>query len=128
MKLTIKLTLNLTTGLLAMAMIVGGSAAAQAQSPDAIDNARSTVKALQQQQASGTTASKPAPGAPAPAVKPAVIPGAKPAVQAAKLREARRGEYAGGQYCICRRDRFVHTFKAFPGFRQRSCGRGGVGV
>jgi Tfp pilus assembly protein PilP len=84
--------MKLTTGILAMAMVVGGSwAAVAAQNPDAIDNARSTVKSLQQNQANPapkavgvSTASKPAPGAPAPAVKPAVIPGstvvaAKPA-------------------------------------------------
>ena len=73
--------MKLTTGIVAVAMMAG---VAFGQSPDAIDNARSTVKALQQQQASGTTAAKPAPGAPAPAVKAAVIPGAKPAVPAAK--------------------------------------------
>jgi len=78
-----KQTINLTTGILAMAMVVGGSAAtkAVAQAPDAIDNARSTAKSLQQQQAN--PAPKPAPGAPAPAVKPAAIPGSKP-VAAAK--------------------------------------------
>jgi len=47
-----KLTNQLTTGILATAVMVGGSwAAAAAQSPDAIDNARSTAKSLQQQQA-----------------------------------------------------------------------------
>jgi Tfp pilus assembly protein PilP len=81
-----KLTFNLTTGILAMAMVVGGSAAkAAAQKADAIDNARSTAKSLQQNPASpapkaatSTAATKPAPGAPAPAVKPAAIPGSKP--------------------------------------------------
>ena len=61
---------------------------AAAQNPDAIDNARSVAKSLQQKQANDSdaalnaagvpaanTASKPAPGAPAPAVKPAAIPG-----------------------------------------------------
>jgi len=78
-----KLTIQLTTGILAMAMMVGGSWAA-AQNPDAIDNARSTAKSLQQQQANpapkaaAVPATKPAPGAPAPAVKPAAIPGSKP--------------------------------------------------
>jgi Tfp pilus assembly protein PilP len=59
---------------------------AVAQNPDAIDNARSVAKSLQQKQANDTdaalnaagvpaTASKPEPGAPAPTVKPAVIPG-----------------------------------------------------
>jgi len=67
-----KLTIKLTTGILAMAitMTVGWSASTQAQSPDAIDNARSTAKSLQQQQANGSSAApataKPAPGAPAP--------------------------------------------------------------
>jgi len=66
--------MKLTIGILALAMTTGG---AWAQTPDAIDNARSAVKSLQQQEASGTTPAKPAPGAPAPAVKPAVIPGQK---------------------------------------------------
>jgi Tfp pilus assembly protein PilP len=77
--------MKLTNGILAMAMMVGGSwAAVAAQNPDAIDNARSTAKSLQQNQANPapkavalSTASKPAPGAPAPAVKPAVIPGSR---------------------------------------------------
>jgi hypothetical protein len=74
-----KLTTNLTTGILAVAMVVGGSSAmkAVAQTPDAIDNARSTAKSLQQTQANPAP-TKPAPGAPAPAVKPAAIPGSKP--------------------------------------------------
>ena len=65
-----------------MAMVVGGSVATKvvAQNSDAIDNARSTAKALQQKQAndpSPTPAAaavpakaKPAPGAPASAIKP----------------------------------------------------------
>jgi Tfp pilus assembly protein PilP len=67
--------------------------AAFAQNPDAIDNARSVAKSLQQKQANDTNAaldaagtpatSKPAPGSPAPAVKPAAIPGAKPVAVAA---------------------------------------------
>jgi len=76
------MTMKLTTGILAMAMVVGGSVATQvvAQNSDAIDNARSTAKALQQKQAndpSPTPAAaavpakaKPAPGAPASAIKP----------------------------------------------------------
>jgi Tfp pilus assembly protein PilP len=74
--------MKLTTGILAMAMMAG---AAWAQSPDAIDNARSTAKSLQQTQANPApktavvpAAAKPAPGAPAPAVKPAMV-AAKPA-------------------------------------------------
>src|SRR5712691_5483097 len=90
--MAMKLTIRLTTGILAMAMVVGGSAAttAVAQNADAIDNARSTAKSLQQKQDNAASkaagvpaAAKPAPGAPAPAVKPAAIPGSKP-VAAAK--------------------------------------------
>ena len=73
--------MKLTTGIVVVAMMAG---VALGQSPDAIDNARSTVKALQQQQASSATAVKPAPGAPAPAVKPVAISAAKPAAPAAK--------------------------------------------
>jgi hypothetical protein len=74
-----KLTIKLTTTILAVAMVVGGSSVmkAVAQTPDAIDNARSTAKSLQQTQANPAP-TKPAPGAPAPAVKPAAIPGSKP--------------------------------------------------
>ncbi|HTW58430.1 MAG TPA: AMIN domain-containing protein [Terriglobales bacterium] len=82
---------KLTTGILAVAFMAGGFAApkAAAQNPDAIDNARSIAKSLQQKQANDTNAAlgaagvpspaKPAPGAPAPAVKPAAIPGASQA-------------------------------------------------
>ena len=83
-----KTAMKLTTGILTMAMMVGGPAAMMAagQNPDAIDNARSVAKSLQQKQANDSNAAldaagvpaapaKPAPGAPAPAVKPAVIPG-----------------------------------------------------
>jgi len=82
--------MKLTRGILAIAitMMAGG---AWAQTPDAIDNARSTAKSLQQQQANGTNATgtasaKPAPGAPAPAVKPAAVPGTN--VAAAKTAPA----------------------------------------
>ncbi|HTS34243.1 MAG TPA: AMIN domain-containing protein [Candidatus Solibacter sp.] len=75
--------------ILAVALTAAG--AAFAQNTDAIDNARSIAKSLQQKQANDTNAaldaagvtqapSKPAPGAPAPAIKPAVIPSSKPAV------------------------------------------------
>ncbi|HYM78714.1 MAG TPA: AMIN domain-containing protein [Candidatus Dormibacteraeota bacterium] len=82
--------MKLTTGILAILLTVGGSAAPKlwGQNPDAIDNARSVAKSLQQKQANDSNAaldaagvpaapaaSKPEPGAPAPAVKPAVIPG-----------------------------------------------------
>jgi len=90
-----KTAMKLTTGILATALMVSGFAAtkAAAQNPDAIDNARSIAKSLQQKQANDTNAAldaagvpptdKPAPGAPAPAVKPAVIPGANPGTKAA---------------------------------------------
>lgn len=68
--------MKLTTGIVAMAMMVGG--AAVAQNPDAIDNARKTVKSLQQQQAA-----KPTPAAPAATVKPVALPGAKTAAKSA---------------------------------------------
>jgi len=79
--------MKLTTGILALVMMTG---AAWGQNPDAIDNTRSMAKSLQQIKTNETNAAlgtpgaaaepaKPAPGAPAPAVKPAVIPGAKPA-------------------------------------------------
>jgi hypothetical protein len=79
--------MKLTTGILAMAFTMTAGAAL-AQNTDAIDNARSVAKSLQQKQeidtnaaldAAGVPSSKPAPGAPAPAVKPAVIPASKPA-------------------------------------------------
>jgi hypothetical protein len=72
------MAMKLTIGILATAMMVGG---AWAQSPDAIDNARSTAKSLQQTQDNAVPVpakAKPAPGAPAPAVKPAAIPGSTP--------------------------------------------------
>jgi Tfp pilus assembly protein PilP len=94
--------MKLTTGILATAMMVSGAVATQAvaQNTDAIDNARSIAKSLQQKQANDTNAAldaagvpptaKPAPGAPAPAVKPAVIPGAKaaPVAQASTPKPA----------------------------------------
>jgi hypothetical protein len=82
-----KTAMKLTTGILATAMMVGGTAAlAAGQNPDAIDNARSVAKSLQAKQAIDSNAAldaagvppapaKPEPGAPAPAVRPAVIPG-----------------------------------------------------
>ncbi len=79
--------MKLTTGILAITLTMTAGAAS-AQNPDAIDNARSVAKSLQQKQeidtnaaldAAGVPSSKPAPGAPAPAVKPAVIPASKPA-------------------------------------------------
>ncbi len=84
--------MKLTTGILALAMMTGGSwAAVAAQNPDAIDNARSTAKSLQQKQPNAPNPAapakaKPAPGAPAPAVKPAAIPSSQPDA-AAKLAQ-----------------------------------------
>jgi Tfp pilus assembly protein PilP len=79
------MAMKLTTGILAITItMTAGSALtirAAAQNGDAIDNARSTVKAIEQKENTGTagaSTSKPAPGAPAPAVKPAVVPGAAP--------------------------------------------------
>jgi Tfp pilus assembly protein PilP len=63
MKMAIKLTFKVTTGILLTALLAG---AAWAQTPSA------------------PQAAKPLPGAPAPAVKPAVIPTSKPAAPAAK--------------------------------------------
>lgn len=96
--------MKLTTGILAMVMVTGCSWAA-AQNPDAIDNARSTVKSLQQTQANSNPApnaaapakAKPAPGAPAPAVKPAVIPASKPDA-AAKSASSAKPVSASGQH------------------------------
>lgn len=80
-----KTAMKLTTGILAISMMAG---AAWAQKPDAIDQARSEAKSLQQQQANGPAKSKPAPGAPAPAVKPAAIPGSKASAAPAKAAVA----------------------------------------
>jgi Tfp pilus assembly protein PilP len=85
--------MKLITGILAVAVMTG---AAWGQNPDAIDNARSVAKSLQQiktnqsnaaLEAAGVPAQqadKPVAGLPAPAVKVATIPGAKPAQAAAK--------------------------------------------
>jgi Tfp pilus assembly protein PilP len=91
--------MKLTTGILAVAMMTG---AAWGQNPNAVVNTGSTAKSLPQTQtkANGTGAvlvatgavppsAKPAPGAPAPAVKPATIPGAKPASGAAPAQAAK---------------------------------------
>jgi hypothetical protein len=87
--------MKLTTVIVAMATMVGG---AWGQNPDAIDNARSVAKTLQQQQASDAKvpAAKPAPGAPAPAVKPAAIPGQKTA-SAAKAAPAKPAKAAAAK-------------------------------
>jgi Tfp pilus assembly protein PilP len=81
--------MKLTTAILVAVMMTG---AAWGQNPDAIDNARSVAKSLQQiktnesnaaLEASSGVPAKPAAGAPAPAVKPAIIPGAQTADSAA---------------------------------------------
>jgi Tfp pilus assembly protein PilP len=85
--------MKLTTGILAVVMMTG---AAWGQNPAATDNTRSSAKSLQTKTngavlvatANPAPAAKPAPGAPAPAVKPAVIPGAKPAAAAAPAQAA----------------------------------------
>jgi Tfp pilus assembly protein PilP len=85
--------MKLTTGILAVTITMTAGAMlatkAAAQNTDAIDNARSVAKSLQQKQTVDSNAAldaagvgqsaKPAPGAPAPAVKPAVIPSSHPA-------------------------------------------------
>ncbi len=108
--------MKLTTGILAITLTMASGAAlvsrAAAQNTDAIDNARSVAKSLQQKQTNDSNAAlnaagvgqpsqpsassqpaaqpaaKPAPGAPAPAVKPAVIPGSKPAPAQAPAAKA----------------------------------------
>jgi len=82
-----KTAMKRTTGILAIAILCGAAFAAKAgaQNADAIDNARSVAKSLQQKQANDSNAAlnaagvpataKPAAGAPAPSVKPAAIPG-----------------------------------------------------
>ncbi len=85
------MAMKLTTGILAITLSMASGVGAWAQNPDAIDNARSIAKSLQQKQANDSNAAldaagvgqpaKPAPGAPAPAVKPAVIPGAQSAAK-----------------------------------------------
>src|SRR5579864_1377520 len=110
------MTMKLTTGILAITLTMASGAAlvsrAAAQNTDAIDNARSVAKSLQQKQTNDSNAAlnaagvgqpsqpsassqpaaqpaaKPAPGAPAPAVKPAVIPGSKPAPAQAPAAKA----------------------------------------
>ena len=75
-----------TTDFLTIAILCGAvfTLNAGAQNPDAIDNARSVAKSLQQKQANDSNAAldaagvpataKPAAGSPAPAVKPSAVP------------------------------------------------------
>ncbi len=108
-----KTAMKLTTSILATAMMVGGPAAVMAvgQNPDAIDNARSVAKSLQQKQANDSNAAldgagvpaapaKPAPGAPAAVVKPVAIPGSSaisvaPAPKPAEKASARSQTVSG---------------------------------
>jgi Tfp pilus assembly protein PilP len=80
--------MNLTTGILAVAMMTG---AAWGQNPAAVDHTGSTAKALPQTKTNTNPvlvaqATKPAPGAPAAAVKPAAIPGAAAAPAKAAVK------------------------------------------
>ncbi len=68
--------MKLTTGILAVAVTMG---TAWAQNPDANHNQGNAAPAVPAQR---TVQAKPTPGAPAPAVKPAEIPGAKAAAVA----------------------------------------------
>jgi Tfp pilus assembly protein PilP len=107
-----KTAMKLTIGTLAIALM---TSAAWGQNPDAIDNARSVAKSLQQKQANDSNAalnaagvpatSKPAAGAPAAAVKPAAVPGqqtpmvtapAKPAAAPTAKAAAPKAESASG--------------------------------
>src|SRR5215469_18890315 len=84
-----KTAMKLTIGTFAIALM---TSAVWGQNPDAIDNARSVAKSLQQKQANDSNAalnaagvpatSKPAAGAPAAAVKPAAVPQPTPVAQA----------------------------------------------
>jgi Tfp pilus assembly protein PilP len=101
--------MKLTTTILAMAVMAGGGLApkAGAQNTDAIDQARSVAKSLQQKQANDSNAAldaagvsqtaKPAPGAPSPAVKPAVIPASKPVAAAPAAKPAAAASSANNQ-------------------------------
>src|SRR5580693_7378454 len=96
--------MNLTTGILAVAMMTG---AAWGQNPAAVDNTGRTAKALSQTKANTNPvlvaqATKPAPGAPAPAVKPATIPGAAAA-------PAPAAKAASGQNNTLQRVNVVHN-------------------
>jgi hypothetical protein len=79
--------MKLTTGILAVTMMAG---AAWGQNPGAVDHTRSDAKSLPQTKTNNpqpvlvAQAAKPAPGAPAAAVKPATIPGAAAAAAPAK--------------------------------------------
>jgi len=108
--------MKLMTGILAVAIMTG---AAWGQNPDAIDNARSTAKSLQQKQTNDSKAAlaagvpaqsaKPAAGAPAPAVKPATIPGAKAAAVPAKAAVKPASTPASNQNNTLERVNVVHN-------------------
>ena len=63
--------MKLTTGILAIAVMMSGSVAtkAVAQNSDAIDNARSEAKSLQQSNAPAAAPATPAKAKPAPALR-----------------------------------------------------------
>ena len=91
--------MKLTTGILAVAMMTG---AAWAQSLDAGDDQSNAAQRTAVAPTQGAQPTKPTPGAPAPAVKPAAIPGAKPAGRdyASQFRTAEIGggsRQGGGQ-------------------------------
>lgn len=84
--------MKLTTSILVLAVMTGGLGAARAvaQNPDAIDNARSLAKSLQQKQANDSNSALNAAGVPAtkPAPKGAVSMSAKPGAVPAKAKPA----------------------------------------
>src|SRR5580658_3382774 len=73
--------MKLTTGILAVVMMTG---AVWAQNPSIINNVQGTAKTQSNNVAAAAVPAKPAPGAPALAVKPATIPVAKPAAAPAQ--------------------------------------------
>jgi Tfp pilus assembly protein PilP len=87
--------MKLTTGILAVVMMAG---AAWGQNPSAVDNTRSDAKSLTQSKTNNpqpvlvAQAAKPTPGAPAPTVKPAAIPGAAAQAPAKVAAKAASGE------------------------------------
>ena len=96
--------MKLTTGILAVVLMTG---AAWGQNPSANDNTRSGAKSLPQTTTNNSAvlvaqATKPAPGAPAPAVKPATIPGAAAA-------PAPAAKAASGQNNTLQRVNVVHN-------------------
>jgi Tfp pilus assembly protein PilP len=81
--------MKLTTSILAVAMMAGG---AWAQNTDAIDNARSTAKSLQQKQANDTNAALNAAGVPSKPAAGQATP--KPVMQKTPVKVAAQGPKA----------------------------------